>query len=59
MHSCSTTKVINLSRMKYLLLIGILCQLFFVVVPAMYMILGRKEHDVYFEEHHIEIPEGE
>ncbi len=30
-----------------------------VVVPAMYMILGRKENDEYFEEHRIEAPETE
>ena len=43
MHSCSTTKVINLSRMKYLLLIGILCQLFFVVVPAKSAVLSMEK----------------
>lgn len=31
---CSTTKTINLSRLKYLLLVGILWQLLFIVVPA-------------------------
>ena len=30
-----------------------------VVVPAMYIILGRKEHDTYFNEHRIEVPETE
>ena len=29
-----------------------------VVVPAMYAILGRKEHDVYFEEHKLPCPNG-
>jgi len=28
-----------------------------VVVPAMYILLGRKEHDIYFEEHKIPCPE--
>jgi len=28
-----------------------------VVVPAMYMLLGRKEHDIYFEEHKLPCPE--
>ena len=37
--------------------LGVATILTLVVVPSLYMILGRKEHDTYFEEHKIPCPE--
>ena len=39
--------------------LGVATILTLVVVPAMYTLLGRKEHDKYFEEHKIICPDGE